>query len=64
MKAYMVRTTFLGADSPSEFYFSNQNKAKCYLECRENGEIELVEIDGISELPKEGCTWSDINYFL
>lgn len=64
MKAYKVTTTFIGADSPSEFYFTTKAGAELNLRYLDNGEIELVELDGVSELPKEGCTWSDIGYWI
>lgn len=63
MKAYKVTTTFLGADGASDFYFSTKAQAELELRYLSNGKYEVVEIAGLSELPKEGCTWSDIDYW-
>lgn len=61
--AYKVRTTFLGADGPSEFYFSTEDKAKNFLAEQGNGEVEEVKVK-IDKLPSEGCTWADISYWM
>ena len=73
---YKVTTTFLGASSPSNFYFDQKEKAKKFLqkECI-NGEIKKIEIktkpikhmDDPSPIEWEinysdGCTKNDLCY--
>lgn len=60
--AFVVRTTFPGADKASELYFSTDEKAQAFLDTCDNGETEGATIIGIDKLPSEGCTWDDIEY--
>lgn len=60
IETFRVRTTFIGADGPSEFYYSTEEKAQEYLDSCQNGEIEIVTVVGMDALPGEGCTWDDI----
>ena len=59
MKVFRVTTTFLGADGPTEFYFSTEEKAQEFLDKQLNGEIEEGEAPC---LPWEGCHWNEIKY--
>ena len=60
---YQVTTTFLGADSPSEFYFDTIEKAKAFLEEQDNGEIEQKHFESSEKLNYwDGCTWNELIY--
>ncbi len=60
---YRVRTTFIGADAPSEFYFDNIKSAENYLSTLVNGEIEAVTIKADYPLNySQGCTLADLTY--
>ena len=60
---YLVRTTFLGSDSPSEFYFDTEEKAKKYLADQTNGEIEKVSVDCEKFNYSDGCTYNELTYY-
>ncbi len=60
--AFVVRTTYPGADKASELYFSTDDEAQAFLDTCDNGEIEGVTIIGVDKLPSEGCTWNEIEY--
>lgn len=61
MKLYMVRTTFLGADRPSEIYFDTMEKAQKFLECEcRNGEIIPVEVSDNATYRHDGCSYCDL----
>lgn len=60
---WRVRTTFLGADRPSEFYFDTQAGAEMNLAHLDNGNVEKVSIT--SDYPLEystGCTLDDLTH--
>ena len=64
MKLYRVTTTFLGADTPSHFYFDNAEKAETFLEkeCA-NGVYEKVDIICNYALNYfDGCTMDDLTF--
>jgi hypothetical protein len=61
LELYVVRTTHLGADKASEYYFDDFRKASEYLqnEC-DNGEIELVRVFGKYSNYTDGCTYNEL----
>ena len=59
MKLYVLRTTFPGADAPTEFYFNTKSAAENF-EHSDCYEIEGTELN-ITEFPGNGCTWNDID---
>lgn len=60
---YRVRTTWPGADKPSEYYFDTRSAAELNLMHTGNGEIERVEITSDYELNyHDGCTYDDLTY--
>ena len=62
-KLYEVRTTFLGAGSPSSFYFDTKEKARDYLEEQLNGEINTIIIESNDPLNySDCCTYDDLTY--
>ena len=63
MTLYRVRTTWIGADSPSEYYFDTKAGAEMNLMHLSNGEIDKVEV--ASDYPlnyHHGCTMCDMTY--
>lgn len=68
MILYQVRTTFLGAGSPSHFYFDTIGKAEAFLDNCINGEIKKVSIvpDGCFAFNtlnySDGCSLDDLCY--
>lgn len=60
---YRVRTTHLGADAPSEYYFDTLAGAEMDLHHLSNGEVEKVTIDSNYPLNySSGCTMDDLTY--
>ena len=62
-KMYVVRTTFLGADNYSEFYFLDLDAAIEFLGTCLNGSVEEEYVFGAE--PHElwnGMTWDEIQY--
>ena len=59
MVVYKARTTFMGADGRSEFFFSTKEKAEEFISKQINGEVRRMIVPC---LPYEGCTWDDIMY--
>lgn len=60
---YRVRTTWLGADAPTEYYFETKAAAESNLRHLGNGEVEKVEIT--SDYPlnyRSGATLADLTY--
>lgn len=60
---YRVRTTHIGADAPSEYYFDTLAGAELNLRHLGNGEIHKVTIE--SDYPlnySAGCTMNDLTY--
>lgn len=66
MILYQVRTTFLGAGSPSHFYFDTIGKAEAYLDNCINGEIVKLSIAPFGRLKSlnywDGCSLDDLCY--
>lgn len=67
MILYQVSTTFLGADSPTQFYFDTLVKAESYLDNCINGEIKKFAIvpDGCFAMTlnySDGCSLDDLCY--
>lgn len=61
---YKVRTTFLGADNSSEFYFFDIETAKKYLDSLENGEIRAILLKNVNNLGlANGFVYDDLEYF-
>lgn len=58
---YRLRTTFIGASAPSEFYFNTLAHAEMNLHHLSNGEIEKVRVtsDGVLNY-FDGCTYNDL----
>lgn len=60
---YRVRTTHIGADAPSEYYFDTLAGAELNLMHLGNGEAHKVTIE--SDYPlnySAGCTMNDLTY--
>ena len=60
---YRVKTTWLGADSASEYYFDTKAAAENNLRHLGNGEVDKVTIE--SDYPlnySAGCTMDDLTY--
>lgn len=66
MILFQVSTTFLGADSPTQFYFDCIGKAESYLDNCINGEITKMSIAPCGCLKSlnywDGCTLNDLCY--
>jgi len=60
---YLARTTFLGADGPSEFYFDTSEKAKKYISQQANGEVEEVTVECEKLNYFDGCTYNDLTAY-
>lgn len=64
MTLYRLRTTYLGASGPSEYYYKNKADAEKELWDLDNGEIEKVEVT--SDFPlnycRDGCTMCDLTF--
>lgn len=60
---YRLRTSFLGADAPTEYYFDTLAGAEMNLHHLSNGEIEKVVFDSNYPLNySSGCTFADLTY--
>lgn len=60
---YKVKTRFLGADAPSEYYFDTKAEAELNLMHIGNGEVKMVAIE--SDYPlnySSGCTMADLTF--
>lgn len=61
-KLYKVRTTFLGADKYSEFYFDTMEKAQNFLQKQNNGEIVKVIAFGDGLNYSDECTFNELTF--
>lgn len=60
---YRVRTTHLGADAPSEYFFDTLAGAEMNLHHLSNGEVEKVTLESNYPLNyTAGCTMDDLTY--
>ena len=57
-----VKTTFLGADAPTTFYFRTEKAARIFADTCDNYDLKQVQIDGVYYIPFNGCVWNDILY--
>ena len=60
MNLYRVSTTFLGADSASQFYFDTEGKANKFLSNCDNGEIDKVRVTNDYLNYSDECTFADL----
>lgn len=60
---FRLKTTHLGADAPTEYYFDTLAGAEMNLHHLSNGNIDKVVIDSNYPLNySDGCTMADLTY--